>query len=69
MRSSDRGPWIWTGATSISAMSTSICQPTLRPLSQNMRSESDRLNQNSSWPTRSSTGSLRIPPSSVQRMT
>lgn len=69
MRSTDLGPWIWTGATSISAIATSIRQPTFRPLSQNMRSESERLNQNSSCATRSSTGSLRIPPSSVQRMT
>ena len=69
MRSSDFGPWICTGQTSISSISTSIFIPTLTPWSQNRMSESARENQNSSSATLRSTGSFRIPPRSLQRIT
>ena len=65
----DFGPWICTGETSISLISTSNRRPTLTPCSQNIRSESDRLNQYSSSATRSRTGSLRMPPASLHRIT
>ena len=69
MRSSDLGPWICRGQTSISSISTSIRIPTFTPCSQNRRSESASENQNSSSESRSSTGSLRMPPFPLQRMT
>ena len=44
-------------------------RPTLTPWSQNNRSESASENQNSSSARRSSTGSLRMPPRSLHRIT
>ena len=69
MTSTDFGPWTCTGETSISAIVTSNRPPTLTPCSQSMRSVSERLNQNSSMPTRRRIGSLRMPPASLHRMT
>ena len=69
IRASDFGPWIWTGQTSISSISTFIRAPVLTPWSQNRMSLSDSENQNSSSASLSSTGSLRMPPFSLQRMT
>ena len=58
----DFGPWIWTGETSGSPISTSRPELTATPLAHSSRSLSEVESQKWFSASRSSTGSLTIPP-------